>query len=193
MVKALPTAPSCCQKCFQLRGAKSAQPVHDGPRADRRQQFLGILGEQHQRGALGRLFQNLEQAVGGFFHECRAGKDVKGAPRVVGWAVIGRVDHRPHLPHLDQQLRRIGWDDHHVRMGLDEDAGVFFVGVAHILAGGDGLGHAGVQIGGLADAGTVGTSAAEVRQTVGFNRVQAVDRPRQHQRQRVFAGPTRSR
>ena len=52
-----------------------------------------------------------------------------------------------NLAHLDEQLRRIGRDDEYVGVGLDEDAGLFFVGVAHLLTGGDGLGDALFEIG----------------------------------------------
>jgi hypothetical protein len=51
------------------------------------------------------------------------------------------------LAHLDEQLRRVGRNDEHVGMGLDEDARLFLVGVTHLFAGGDSLGYALFEIG----------------------------------------------
>ena len=55
-----------------------------------------------------------------------------------------------HLAELDEELRRVGRKDEHVRVGLDEDAGVFLVDLADGFADVDGFGDAGVEVEGLA-------------------------------------------
>ena len=89
--------------------------------------------------------------------------------------VVGDVNHLAHLAQLDQQLRRVGRNDQHVGMGLDEDARLALVGFAQVVAGGHGLGHALFKVGGVADAGAVAATAAEVGQAVGFRGIEAVD------------------
>ncbi len=56
-------------------------------------------------------------------------------------AVVGDVNRLADLAQLDEQLRRVGRNDEHVGVGLDEDAGLALVGLAQVVAGGDGLGH----------------------------------------------------
>ena len=96
------------------------------------------------------------------------------------------MDHLPHLADLDLKLRRVRGDDQHVRVGLDEDAGLALVGLAQCFAGFHGCGHQGFKVRCVGDARAVGADAAEVGQPVGFGRVEAVERLRQHERQRVF-------
>jgi len=76
-------------------------------------------------------------------------------------------------------------------VGLDEDAGLALVGVAHLLAGGNGFRDALFQICRVGDASAVRAFAAEVGQAVRFGGMEAVDGLRQHQRQRVFARSAR--
>ena len=102
------------------------------------------------------------------------------------------MDRLADLAELDEQLRRVGRNDEHVRVGLDEDAGLALVGVAQLVAGGDGLGDQGFKVGGVGDAGAVGADAAEVGQAVGFGGVEAVDGLGQHQGQRVLARAARA-
>ena len=166
--------------------------MNDGAGADGGQQLLRILREQDERGVLGRLFENLEQRVGRFFHKRRGGEDGEGARGLDRRTVIGDVNDLADLAQLDEQLRRVGRNDEHVGMGLDEDAGLALVGVAHIVAGLDGFGHQGFKIGGAGNAGAVGARAAEVGQAVGFGGIEAVDGLGQHQRQRVFARAARA-
>ena len=156
---------------FEVGGGDGAEAVKDGAGADGGQQFLGVLGEQDERGVLGRLFEDFEQRVGGLFHECRRGEDGEGARGLDRGTVVGDVDHLADLADLDEQLRRVGRDDEHVGVGLDEDAGLALVGVAHVVAGCDGFGDQGFKIGGGGDAGAVGALAAEVGQTVRFSGV----------------------
>ena len=55
----------------------------------------------------------------------------------LGGEVVGALDEGADLAELDEQLRRVGRQDEHVGVGLDEDAGVFLVGLAKFFAGGD--------------------------------------------------------
>ena len=91
------------------------------------------------------------------------------------------------LADFNQILRRVGRDDEHIRMRLNEDAGLFFVGFAQLFAGGQGFGDADVEVGGFSDAFAVAADAAVVGQAVCLNRREAVDEAREHERQRVFA------
>ena len=135
---------------------------------------------------------SFEQAVGRLFHERRRGEDGERAPGFDGRAVVGDVNGLAHLAELDQQLRRVGRNDEHVGMGLDEDARLALVGFAQVVAGGDGFGDSVFEVGGVGDAGAVGADAAEVGQAVGFGGVEAVDGLGEHQRQRVFARAARA-
>ena len=96
---------------------------------------------------LRRLFENFEEAVGRFLHEGGAGEDGEGAAGFDGRAEIGVMDDLANLAELDEELRRIGGDDEDVRMGLDEDARLFLVGFAQVVAGGNGFGYAIFEIG----------------------------------------------
>ena len=136
---------------------------------------------------LGRLFEDFEQRVGRFFHESRGSEDGEGAACFDRGAVVGGMNHLANLAELDEQLRRIRRDDEHVGVGLDEDAGFALVGVAHVFAGGDGLGDQRFQVGGGPDAGAVLADAAEVGQAVGGGGVQAVDGFGKHEGERVLA------
>ena len=140
-------------------------------------------------GVIGRLFEELEQAVGRLFHEGRRGKNGKRTPCFDGRAIVGGVNRLAHLAELDQELRRVGRDDEHVGMGLDEDAGLALVGVAHVIARADGFVDERFEIGGFGDARAVGADAAKVGQAVGFGGLEAVDGLGQHERERVFPAP----
>ena len=131
--------PAVGEHGLNFGGRKRTQPVNDGAGADGGQQFLRVLCQQDERGVLGRLFKQLEQAVGRFFHEGRVGEDGEGAARFHRRAIIGDVDRLPHLAQLDEQLGRVGRDDEHVGMCLDEDARLALIRFAHVVAGGNGL------------------------------------------------------
>jgi len=96
------------------------------------------------------------------------------------------------LAYLDEQLRRVGRDDKHIRVSLDEDAGLFFVGVAHLFASGDGFCYQSFKISGAADTGAVCAVTAEVRKAVRFGGLKAVDGFGQHQGQGVLARTARA-
>ena len=72
-------------------------------------------------------------------------------------------------------------------MRLHEDARLFLVGFAEVLARLNRFAKARIEIACLPNARAVCTLAAEIRQTVGFQGIEAVHRLRQHQGQRVFA------
>ncbi len=109
---------------------------------------------------LRRLFQNFEQRVGGLLHHAGGGEDEDALGRL-GGEVVGALDEGAHLAELDQQLGRVGRNDEHIGVGLDQDAGVFLVGLAQVFAGEDRCGHMLFQIGGRGDADAVGAVAAE--------------------------------
>jgi len=75
---------------------------------------------------------------------------------------------------------------------LDEDARLALVGFAEVVAGVEGCGDAGVEIGGLADAFAVAADAAVIGKAAGFaawlGGVEAVDELGEHERESVFAG-----
>ena len=98
-----------------------------------------------------------------------------------------------NLIDLDHHLRRVGRNNQHIGMSLDEEPGFFLVRVAQIFASLDGFGKTGVEIGGLSDAGAVRALSAEIRQAIGLSRRQAVQSLREHQRQRVLARSLRAR
>jgi hypothetical protein len=78
-------------------------------------------------------------------------------------------------------------------MGLDHDARLALVHIPHLLARCHCFGHALFEIGRVADAPAVAADPAEIGQAIGLGRLQAIDRTRQHQRQRVFPCALRSR
>ena len=75
--------------------------------------------------------------------------------------VVGALDEGADLAEFDEELRRVGRDDEDVGVGLDEDAGVLFVGLAEFFAGGDGFVDLFFEVGGGGDAGAVVADAAE--------------------------------
>ncbi len=152
----------------------------------------GIFREQDERGVLRRLFQQLEKAVGRLLHKRRGGEDGEGALGFGGLPVIRHVNRLAHLAELDHQLRRVGRNDEHVGMGLHEDARLALVGVAHVIAGGNGFGHERVEVGGRGDARAVAANAAKVGQAIGFCGIEAVDGLGQHEGERVFARAARA-
>jgi len=102
------------------------------------------------------------------------------------------MDGLADLAELDEQLRRVGRDDEHIGVGLNEDAGLALVGVAHLLACFDGFGDASFKVGGVVDACAVQARAAEVGQAVRLGGLEAVDGFRQHQSEGVLARAARS-
>ena len=91
------------------------------------------------------------------------------------------------LVHLDHHLRRIGRDDEHVGVGLDENARFLLVGLAQALAGLDGGGAAGFQVVGFGDAHAIAAASAEIGEPARRRR-KAIHRLGQHLRQGVLAG-----
>ena len=91
------------------------------------------------------------------------------------------------LAQLDEQLRWVRRDDQHVWVGLDENARFALVGIAQGVAGLDGFGYQGFEIGGVRNPAAVGTMAAEVGQAVGLGGAEAVYGFCQHQGQSVLA------
>ena len=71
------------------------------------------------------------------------------------------LDEGANLAELDEELWRVGREDEDVGVGLEEDAGFLLIGLAELVAGGDGGGDAGVKVSGLHDAGAVAADAAE--------------------------------
>ena len=76
-------------------------------------------------------------------------------------------------------------------MRLDEDAGLFFVGFAQLLARGNRLLHALRQGQGERDPGTVAAHPAKIGKAAGHRALQAGHGLRQHDRQGVFSGAAR--
>ena len=162
------------------------QLKHHRPRAERRQQFAGILRQQKDRGELRRLLQHLEQRVRRLFHKRRVGENVNPLP-TLRRPVMDGLNHSPHLIHFDHHLRGVGRDHQHVGMCLHKKPRFFLVCVAQILPRFNSLGEPRTQICRLSNPRAVRTLPAEIRQTIGRHRRQAVQRLRQHQCQGVLA------
>jgi hypothetical protein len=128
--------------------------------ADCREEFAGVFGEDDDVDGFRWLFENLEERVGGFLHEVGGGEDEDLARSFAG-EVVGALDEGADLAEFDEKLRGIGGDDEDVGVGLDEDAGLFLVGLAELFTGGDGLVDLFVEVGGGGDAGAVVADAAE--------------------------------
>ena len=141
---------------------------------------------------VGRLFENLEQAVGRLFHKRRGSKNRKSAARLDRGTIVGSVNDLANLAQLDEQLRRVGGDDQHVGVGPDEDARFALVGLPEGVAGGDSFGYSLFEIGCIAYAGAVAANSAEVRQAAGLAGMEAVDGFGQHESQGVLPCPARA-
>ena len=102
--------------------------------ADGGQQLSGILGEDDDVDGVRRLLEDLEQGVGGLLHHAGGGEDEDLARRLAG-QVVRALDEGADLAELDEELGRVGRQDEDVRVGLDEDAGLFLVGLTELLAG----------------------------------------------------------
>ena len=66
------------EQAFEFGGRQRAEAMNHGAGTDGWQKLLRIFSQQDQRGVVGRLFEKLEQAVGGLFHECRRSKNREG-------------------------------------------------------------------------------------------------------------------
>ena len=141
---------------------------------------------------VGWLFKQLEQTVGGLFHECGRREDGECALGFGGLAVIGDVNGLTDLAELDHELRRVGRNDQHVRVRLDEDARLALVGFAQIVAGVDGFIDKCFEVGGGCDADAVGADAAEIGQAIGLGGPETVDGLGEHEGERVFACAART-
>jgi hypothetical protein len=191
--RALPGVPigtKLGEPALDLGESERAQVEGHGAGADRGQQFAGVFGEQKNGGELGWLFQNFEQRVGCLLHKGRTGEDVNALASFTGTIVDG-LNHVANLVDLDHQLRRIGRDDEHVGVGLDEEAGLLLVSVTQIFASLDSFGEPGVEVRRLRDASAVRAVPAKIGQAVGQGMLDAVHGARQHQSQRVFARSVR--
>ena len=175
------------EELLDLAGGDGAEAEDAGAGADGGEEFAGVFCEQDDGGVVGWFFEDFEEGVGGFLHEGGAGEDGEGTAGFGGDAV-DFAGQDADLADFDEELRRVGGNDEDVGVGLDEDAGVALVGVAHVFAGGDGFGYAGVEVAGLADAGAVGTDAAEVGEAVGVCWCEAVGGLGEHDGEGVFAG-----
>lgn len=102
------------------------------------------------------------------------------------------MDDLADLAELDEQLRRVGRDDEHVGMRLNQDAGIFFVGFTEAVAGINGGGYEFFKVGGAGNAGAVVTVSAKVGQAVGFGWLKAIDGLGEHEGEGVFAGAARA-
>ncbi len=140
----------------------------------------------------GRLFEDFEQGVGGLLHHVGGGED-EDAARGLGGEVVGALDEGADLAELDEELGRVGREDEDVGVGLDEDAGLFLVGLAEVFAGEDGGGDLVFEVGGGGDAGAVGAVAAEAGEGLAVGPevaglALALDGHGEHEGEGVFAG-----
>lgn len=173
---------------FDFSAGERAEAMNDGAGADGGEHFLRVFSEQDEGSVLRGLFEDFEQAVGRFLHERRGSENGKSAFGLDGRTVIGDVDDLTDLAELDEQLRRVGRNDEHVGVGLDEDAGFALIGFAQGVAGFNSFGDTGFKIGGVGDPEAVGALPAEIGQAIGFRGLEAVDGFGEHQGQGVFAG-----
>ena len=181
---------------LELFDGKSAEAEVGAARADGGKELGGVLGEEEEVDGRGRLLEDLEEGVRGLLHE-RGGREDEDTARCFGGLEVRALDDGTDLTELDEELRRIGRDDEDVGVRLDKDAGVFLIGFAEVFAGGDGFGDAGGEVGGGADAGAVGTGAAEVGEglTVGPEvawLAEALEGHGEHEGEGVFAGSARA-
>ena len=93
----------------------------------------------------------------------------------------------PHLPQLDQQLRGIGRNHQHVGMRLDQNPRLLLVDLAQFFPRSNRLIDACIQVRCLPDPHAICADAAIVRQPVCLLWIEAIDRLREHDRQRVLA------
>ena len=108
----------------------------------------------------GRLLEDFEEGVGRLLHEGGRGED-EDLARGLGGEVVRALDEGADLTEFDEELGRVGRDDEDVGVRLDEDAGLFFVGLAEFFAGGDGFIDLFVEVEGGGDAGAVAADSAE--------------------------------
>ncbi len=146
---------------FDLLDGQGAEADAGAAGANGGEELGGVFSKKDEVDGRGRLFEELEEGVRGLLHEGGGGEDEDAAWGFGGLAVSAGYD-GSDLAELDEELGRIGRDDEDVGVRLDEDAGVLLVGFAEVVAGGDGFGDAGGEVGGGADAGAVGADAAEV-------------------------------
>ena len=157
---------------FDLFDRKRAEADGGAAGADSGQQLAGVLREDEDEDGVGRLLEDLEQGVGGLLHHAGGGEDEDAAGGLAG-QVVGALDEGSDLAELDEELGRVGRQDEDVRVGLDEDARLFLVGLAEVFAGEDGGGDLLFEVGGGGDAGAVGADAAEGGEGLGVRRLLA--------------------
>ncbi len=156
-----PVGAAVGEKVFELFGGEGAEADEGAAGADGGEELAGVFGAKDEVGVRGWLLEDLEEGVGGFLHEGGGGDDEDLAGGI-GGEVLGGGNEGADLAEFDEELGRVGGDDEDVGMGLDEDAGVFAVGLDfEVFAGGDGGGDLLVERGGGGDAGAVAADSAE--------------------------------
>jgi hypothetical protein len=108
--------------------------------------------------------------------------------------IVRALNEGADLTEFDEELGRVGRDDEDVWVRLDEDAGLFFVGLAKVFAGGHGEFDLFFEIGGGGDASAVGADSAEAGEggAVGPELARlafALDGHGKHESEGVLAGP----
>jgi len=111
---------------------------------------------------------------------------------------VSALDEGADLAELDEELGRIGREDEDVRMGLDEDARVFLVGLAEVFAGGDRCGDLLFKVSGGCDARAVVAMAAKAGQRLAVRPevsglTLALYSHREHEGERVLPGASGTR
>ncbi len=147
-------------ECLDLFGRKRAETDVGAAGADGGKQLAGVLREDEDVDGVRRLFEDLEKGVGSLLHHAGGGEDEDLAWRFAG-QVVRALDEGAHLAELDEQLRRVGRQDENVRVRLDEDAGLFLVGLAQVFACEHGGGDLVFQVGCTGNSGAVVADAAE--------------------------------
>ena len=150
----------CGEELLDFLCGDGAEADDGAAGSDGGQEFAEIFGEDDDVGVVGWFFEDFEERVGGFLHEGGGGDDEDFCGCFRG-AALGAVDEGADLAELDEELGWVGRKDEDVGVGLDENAGFFFVDFAHVLAGCDGFVNAGFEVGGFGDAGAVAAVAAE--------------------------------
>src|SRR6185312_17408782 len=81
-------------------------------------------------------------------------------------AKVDRLNHSPDLVHFDHHLRRIGWDDENIRMGLNEEPRFLLFGFFHPITRFSRLSAPRLQVFKLTKADAIRALAAKIRETV---------------------------
>ena len=109
-----------------------------------------------------RLFQKLQQRVGGLFHEV-ASRQNEDLAWPLCWQILRTLDHFSDLSQLDEQLRGIRRDDENIRMLLDQHTSLLLIRLPQPLASLNSRIDQALQVNGCADASAVPAYAAVAR------------------------------